>query len=520
MGRYSGAQPQSLLIEKSIGAGEYPMASKKRNLFLLFMLLCLILFSIRWFFDLISQAPPIVHESTLLQVKPKPKAADNQSLILRSEQKQQSASDIALKTFQVTDFGAVGDGVHNDTAAIQAAINEASMQGGAKVYLPKGIYILKDSLVVRGDHITLEGAGWETELRIVTHPQRVVTVQDANHCTVRNLQVSLGVTGVERNDQDEGVYVTGASNNFLIENILGNGKGIMVRGEMSQGVIRSNTIRDTLADGIHITNGADSIEILDNNLENTGDDAIAVVSYESNQKLVHNIKIIGNQIKNSKARGIAHVGGDDVTIWSNTIDGTSSSGILVDQDLHFHTHPSYNTSIKDNTISHAGTYGIKRGNQFGIEISEGAFYVAIENNIIQDGVFRGLGIGAKSTKVRFNQVLRNGESGIQIDADQVILEGNQVELNGKYGLYVKGKQGLKILDNVWTNNNTIGQPAIDNIMVMDSDFTEISNNTSIDTRMPTLIERSYEITGSCKKLIFNENVSKGAQENSSVLCTQ
>ncbi|QGQ94421.1 hypothetical protein EHS13_05630 [Paenibacillus psychroresistens] len=496
------------------------MASKNRNLFLLLILLGLILFTARWFYGQISEMSPIANESILLEVKPKSKPVDNQSLILRFEQKQQAASEIALKTLQVTDFGAVGNGVKDDTEAIQAAIDEASEQGGGKVYLPKGIYILKDSLVVRGDHITLEGAGWETELRLITHPERVITIQDAEACIIRNLQVSLGVTGVERNDQDEGIYVTGKSNGFLIENILGNGKGIMVRGEMSQGVIRSNTIRDTLADGIHITNGADSIEILDNILENTGDDAIAVVSYETNQKLVHHIKISGNQITNSKARGIAHVGGDDVSIWSNTIDGTSSSGILVDQDLHFHTHPSYNTSIKDNTISHAGTYGVKRGNQFGIEISEGTFYVTIEHNIIQDGVFRGLSIGAKNTKVRFNQILRNGESGIQIDADEVLLEGNQVELNGKYGVYIKGKQGLKIIDNTWTNNNSLGQKAIDNMMVLDSDNTEISRNTSVDTRSPALIERSYEVTGSCKKLIFDENISKGEQENTSLRCTK
>ncbi len=214
------------------------------------------------------------------------------------------------------------------------------------------------------------------------------------------------------------------------------------------------------------------------------------------------------------------MGGDDVSIWRNTIDGTSSSGILVDQDLHFHTHPSYNTSIKDNIISHAGTYSTKRGNQFGIEISEGAFYVLIEHNIIEDGVFRGLSIGAKDTKALNNQILRNGDSGIQIDADEVTLEGNQVELNGKYGVYAKGKNGLRIINNTWTNNNTLGKNAIDNVMVLDSDYSEISSNISADTRKPSLIERSYEVTGSCKNLIFDGNVSKGEQENSSVICSK
>jgi hypothetical protein len=176
--------------------------------------------------------------------------------------------------------------------------------------------------------------------------------------------------------------------------------------------------------------------------------------------------------------------------------------------------------IKDNIISNAGSYGVKRGNQFGIEISEGSFYVAIENNIVQDGVFRGMGIGAKNTIVRNNQVLHNAESGIQIDADEVTIDGNQVELNGKYGFYSMGRQGLKIINNIWRNNNALGQQMIDNVTLMNIDFAEISRNTSIDTRKPALVERSFEISGSCKKLIFIENTSKGTQVGAAVSCAK
>lgn len=40
----------------------------------------------------------------------------------------------------VRDFGAVGDGVADDTAAIQAAIQAARLAGGGQVWFPKGIY--------------------------------------------------------------------------------------------------------------------------------------------------------------------------------------------------------------------------------------------------------------------------------------------------------------------------------------------------------------------------------------------
>lgn len=57
----------------------------------------------------------------------------------------------------VKDFGAVGDGVTNDTAAIQAAINEATFyypnpttvaQTGVEIYFPRGIYLVDGLTIV------------------------------------------------------------------------------------------------------------------------------------------------------------------------------------------------------------------------------------------------------------------------------------------------------------------------------------------------------------------------------------
>lgn len=42
----------------------------------------------------------------------------------------------------VKDFGAVGDGVHDDTAAIQAAIDMVASQDGGTVFFPPGVYLV------------------------------------------------------------------------------------------------------------------------------------------------------------------------------------------------------------------------------------------------------------------------------------------------------------------------------------------------------------------------------------------
>jgi len=59
--------------------------------------------------------------------------------------------------FNVLDYGAVGDGVTDDTAAIQAAINAAQAQGGGIVKLPYGQFLVSQ-LVLSGSQVILEGS--------------------------------------------------------------------------------------------------------------------------------------------------------------------------------------------------------------------------------------------------------------------------------------------------------------------------------------------------------------------------
>lgn len=67
-------------------------------------------------------------------------------------------------TFLASDYGATGDGVTDDTAAIQAAINAAQAAGGGRVLLPASPCLISAPLVISVDNVTLQGAGWASEL--------------------------------------------------------------------------------------------------------------------------------------------------------------------------------------------------------------------------------------------------------------------------------------------------------------------------------------------------------------------
>lgn len=69
------------------------------------------------------------------------------------------------ETFSVRDYGAVGDGVTDDTTAIQAAINAAHVDGGGLVKATPGIYIVNGTLVMQAG-VSLVGENYASEYYI------------------------------------------------------------------------------------------------------------------------------------------------------------------------------------------------------------------------------------------------------------------------------------------------------------------------------------------------------------------
>lgn len=72
---------------------------------------------------------------------------------------QRMAQDKLREVVSVKDFGAAGDGVTDDTAAIQAALNAKSAAGGGIVYAPQGKYRLTSKITIPS-WVLFKGAEW------------------------------------------------------------------------------------------------------------------------------------------------------------------------------------------------------------------------------------------------------------------------------------------------------------------------------------------------------------------------
>ncbi|MFO1498844.1 MAG: glycosyl hydrolase family 28-related protein [Verrucomicrobiota bacterium] len=123
------------------------------------------------------------------------------------------------------DFGAAGDGVADDTRAIQRSIEAAAgAAGNAIAYLPSGRYVIRETLRLTGKEFTVGGSGWCTQLIWKgTEGGVMVEVRDADRVVLENLMVGAHDAGPMNNGIDihqlgsggashvtyDGVYVFG-----------------------------------------------------------------------------------------------------------------------------------------------------------------------------------------------------------------------------------------------------------------------------------------------------------------------
>ena len=104
------------------------------------------------------------------------------------------------------DFGAIGDGIADDTKAIQKTIDAARTQGnGAIAYLPHGHYVVGETLNLTGSDYFFGGCGYLSVLawKKSVAGGTILAVHDPKNITIENISVSEEGNGfVASNDID------------------------------------------------------------------------------------------------------------------------------------------------------------------------------------------------------------------------------------------------------------------------------------------------------------------------------
>lgn len=165
----------------------------------------------------------------------------------------------ALEWYNVKDFGAVGDNVIDDTAAIQAAIDACAAAGGGRVYFPVGTYFLGSAITLNGKRaVQLQGSGDGSVLRTTT-----ANTLTGNATTIECRVQEMRLSGA-------GATFTGSQNLgfFDVTTINCAGAGLVLDGVFKCWVKDCTLTADTY--GIDLKGAFDSVWINHNTVKDCG----------------------------------------------------------------------------------------------------------------------------------------------------------------------------------------------------------------------------------------------------------
>lgn len=220
----------------------------------------------------------------------------------------------------VTDKGADPTGQGDSTQAFREAI--AAARGGT-VWIPPGEFKLTQSLN-NVDNVTIRGAGnWHSVVR----GSRFIDQSSAPTGKVGLHDFAVLGEVTERVDNNPDNFVNGSlgPNSTVSGMWLQHLKvGLWLTGNNDNLVVEKNRILDMTADGLNLNGTAKGVDVRNNFLRNTGDDALAMWSLNSTNS---DSTFAGNTISQPNlANGIAIYGGRDITVKDNLILDTNALG--------------------------------------------------------------------------------------------------------------------------------------------------------------------------------------------------
>lgn len=275
--------------------------------------------------------------------------------------------------FNVKDFGAVGDGVTDDTAAMQAAIDAASAAGGGTVFVPTGTYIVSageepsDGCLMLKSNVHMEGEGaGKTTVKVadgsdtkITGVIRSAYGEETHDFGLSNLTIDgnrehttgkidgwfngyiPGKDGHDSNVTLSGVEIKDCSGygfdpheqtiNMLIENCVSHGNGLdgFVADYMIDTKYVNNVAYDNDRHGFNIVTSTNDFTMTGNVAYGNGGNGIVVQRGSENIPSPYNVTIEGGNVYNNGAEGVLVKLSSDITVTGVNIHDNGGAGVRI-----------------------------------------------------------------------------------------------------------------------------------------------------------------------------------------------
>ena len=352
-----------------------------------------------------------------------------------------------LPYVNVRDYGAVGDGVIDDTAAIQAAINDVGAKGGGVVVFPPGEYYT-DTVVVRYSNVQLIGQGIEnTKLTLKDMATGAcIQIGEYNDTAIRGTLSNIAVQGftidgnkenqLQGSNTEDGIHmairVEDVSHVTISSVICHDCDGYGIGFVGSDLPNREHyTVRDIETynndyDGLDIKSGAKNVSLENVVAHNNGGGAIpgrdAVgIDVRGENVSLNNCKAYENQNHGIRLRANEgrKVSVSNCKSLDNTQDGFRLDGLSAEE------------YVLENCFS--------VGNRYGVAVEQGTY--TLVNFVIKGNLQNGIHFITGFLAVVFVQssiITENGLDGIRNDGSgELSVSNTKVSRNGRHGIYMQ-----------------------------------------------------------------------------------
>lgn len=341
-------------------------------------------------------------------------------------------------TRNVADFGAVGDGITDDTAAFQAAFADLGA-GGGSVFVPPGVHAVIDVRPPAG--CTLFGTGNRSVLRLPDGADR-------NLCTVTTSDVT--VTRVRLDGNRDGQTQVCNAIAFWAPATRGRVVACEVVGAKGYNIVAFPGVTDILVAGnlsadcdeeLIEAHGASRMVIVGNHCVNAGKNAIYVWGNTAMGGSASEVTIVGNVVSgwSQDAPGCAAIrvedGSSDVTISGNVVtagnSGPGATGINISSSTGA---PLLGVTVTGNVVEDGTGFGLAAQNAaatilhgnvvhnagaHGVRVDRNAMATVVSANVVSASGSSGIGLlSAHDFTVRANLCLANGADSGRPDYDR------------------------------------------------------------------------------------------------------